>query len=125
MFDVVSNNSSVDIISHKTKLNGNFTFGDTVKIDGMIEGKIYVEENDENSAPHKKSPSVLIIGEDSFVKAEITCDSIVIEGLVRGNINARGTIEIRRTGLLLGNVCSKHIVVHPGGALEGKCNVNC
>ena len=123
MFNVVSQNSTIDVISHKTMLKGNFTFGDTVKIDGMIDGKVFVEKNDDDSNSGDTSPSILIIGQDAFVNAEISCDSIVIEGLVRGDITARGTIEIRNTGVLFGNVKARNIVVRPGGALEGTCSV--
>ena len=115
MFDVVSENSAVDIVSHGTLLKGTFTFGDTVKIDGRVEGKI--------STSKEGTGSILLIGQDAYISAEITCDSIVVEGLVNGNITARGTVEIRETGVLFGNVRASNLAVHPGGALEGTCNI--
>jgi cytoskeletal protein CcmA (bactofilin family) len=114
-FDYVEQNSNVDLVSHKTTLKGNFTFGNTVKIDGNIEGKINTTNDGTNS--------LLLIGQDAHISAEIECDSIIIEGLVHGNIIANGNIEIRQTGILFGKIKASNIIIHPGGVFEGVCSI--
>ena len=113
-FDLASNDSNIDVISHKTILRGNFTFGDTVKIDGTIEGDISTT----------KDNSILIVGRNALVKAMISCDSMVLEGLVSGNIVSTNTIEIRNTGSLFGKASARNIIVHPGGVLEGTYKIS-
>lgn len=111
--NVITQNSDIDIISHKASLSGAFAFGNTVKIDGYVEGKISTTEN--------QGKSILLIGQDAYINADIKCECIVIEGLVRGSINAIHAVEIKKTGVFLGNIIANNIIVHPGGILEGNC----
>jgi cytoskeletal protein CcmA (bactofilin family) len=113
-FNILSSDSDVDVISHNTILKGNITFGDTVKIDGTIEGDIFTTEDN----------SILIIGKNGLVKARISCNYMVIEGLVSGNIVSTDTIEIKSTGSFFGKATAKNIIVHPGGVLEGSCKIS-
>src|SRR5210317_1717327 len=74
-----------------TDFKGILTFEGTVRIDGKLEGEVYTKDT-------------LIVGESAVVGAEINVHTIVISGVVRGNINATGKIEVHRPGKLFGNV---------------------
>jgi cytoskeletal protein CcmA (bactofilin family) len=56
--------------------------------------------------------------------AKIFCNTIIIEGLVRGEIHAKTAVEIKKTGAFLGNITAKNIIVHSGGVLEGSCKIS-
>ena len=68
-----------------TDFKGILTFEGTVRVDGQLEGEVYTKDT-------------LIVGESATVNAEINVNTIVISGVVRGNINATGKIVVHRPG---------------------------
>ncbi|MDF1536425.1 MAG: polymer-forming cytoskeletal protein [bacterium] len=91
-----------------TDFKGVLTFEGTVRIDGKLEGEVYTKDT-------------LIVGESAVVNAEINVNTIVISGVVRGNINATGKIEVHRPGKLFGNVKTPSIFIEEGVIFEGNC----
>jgi len=91
-----------------TDFKGILTFEGTVRVDGQLEGEIYTKDT-------------LIVGESAVVGAEINVHTIVISGIVRGNINATGKIEVHRPGKLFGNVKTPSLYIEEGVIFEGNC----
>jgi cytoskeletal protein CcmA (bactofilin family) len=91
-----------------TDFKGILTFEGTVRVDGKLEGEVYTKDT-------------LIIGESAVVGAEINVHTIVISGVVRGNINATGKIEVHRPGKLFGNVKTPSLYIEEGVIFEGNC----
>ena len=91
-----------------TDFKGILTFEGTVRVDGKLEGEIYTKDT-------------LIVGESAVVGAEINVHTIVISGVVRGNINATGKIEVHRPGKLFGNVKTPSLYIEEGVIFEGNC----
>ncbi len=91
-----------------TDFKGILTFEGTVRIDGKLEGEVYTKDT-------------LIVGESAVVAAEINVHTIVISGVVRGNINATGKIEVHRPGKLFGNVKTPSLFIEEGVIFEGNC----
>jgi cytoskeletal protein CcmA (bactofilin family) len=59
------------------------------------------------------------IGVNSFVKADVQADSIVISGSVKGNITVNGEAIIKETGSVVGNITSLRLTIMPGGLFNG------
>jgi cytoskeletal protein CcmA (bactofilin family) len=91
-----------------TDFKGVLTFEGTVRVDGKLEGEVYTKDT-------------LIVGESAVVAAEINVHTIVISGVVRGNINATGKIEVHRPGKLFGNVKTPSLYIEEGVIFEGNC----
>ena len=91
-----------------TDFKGILTFEGTVRVDGKLEGEIYTKDT-------------LIVGESAVVGAELNVHTIVISGVVRGNINATGKIEVHRPGKLFGNVKTPSLYIEEGVIFEGNC----
>jgi cytoskeletal protein CcmA (bactofilin family) len=91
-----------------TDFKGILTFEGTVRVDGELEGEVYTKDT-------------LIVGESAVVAAEINVHTIVISGVVRGNINATGKIEVHRPGKLFGNVKTPSLYIEEGVIFEGNC----
>ncbi|MDF1524947.1 MAG: polymer-forming cytoskeletal protein [bacterium] len=91
-----------------TDFKGILTFEGTVRVDGQLEGEVYTKDT-------------LIVGESAVVAAEINVHTIVISGIVRGNINATGKIEVHRPGKLFGNVKTPSLFIEEGVIFEGNC----
>jgi cytoskeletal protein CcmA (bactofilin family) len=93
-----------------TDFKGILTFEGTVRIDGKLEGEVYTKDT-------------LIVGESAVVGAEINVHTIVISGVVKGNINATGKIEVHRPGKLFGNVKTPSLYIEEGVIFEGNCSM--
>lgn len=52
---------------------------------------------------------------------DLVCDSAEILGRINGNIRAAGTVELGRTGLVVGDIECRNVVVREGGVLRGRC----
>lgn len=93
-----------------TDFKGILTFEGTVRIDGQMEGEIFTKDT-------------LVIGETAVVNAEINVNNIAISGVVRGNINATGKVEVHRPGKLFGNVKTPCLFIEEGVIFEGNCSM--
>ena len=93
-----------------TVIEGRFTFDSPVRIDGELTGEV-------------KSTSVLIVGEQATLKAQIHVGSIIIFGKVIGNIEAQDLVEIKDGGFLEATVSTDRIAIEEGAYFKGAVNV--
>jgi len=98
------------LLGRGSEFEGKLSFEGTVRIDGKLNGEIF-------------SDDVLIIGEGAEVKAEINVGSIVIEGSVQGNINAKRSVEIHTPGKVRGNIITPSLYVEKGVLFDGNCQM--
>ncbi len=89
------------------EFEGKLTFKGTVRIDAKLTGSIVTND-------------VLVVGEHARIDAEITCGTVVIHGVVNGNIVAKGAVELRRSAKVRGNVQTPSLVVEKGATLQGE-----
>lgn len=93
-----------------TDFKGILTFEGTVRIDGKLEGEVYTQDT-------------LIIGETAVVNAEINVNTIVVSGMVRGNITSTSKVEVHRPGKVFGNVKTPSLYIEEGVIFEGSCSM--
>ena len=74
-----------------TSLKGTLRFSKSLAIRGHFEGKIISE-------------GFLFVDEGAEVKADLEVGSVIIGGTVRGNVTARGRLEMLPSGRVYGNV---------------------
>jgi len=91
-----------------TKIHGDLSFQGSFRIDGNFKGNIH-------------SDSVLIIGENGKVEADIVIAHIVIDGEVEGNIRASERVEINSNGRVKGTILAPKLVIEEGAFLEANC----
>jgi cytoskeletal protein CcmA (bactofilin family) len=93
-----------------TDFKGILTFEGTVHIDGKLEGEVYTKDT-------------LVIGENAVVAAEINVHTIIVRGVVRGNITATSKVELYRPGKVFGNVKTPSLSIEEGVIFEGSCSM--
>jgi cytoskeletal protein CcmA (bactofilin family) len=94
-----------------TQIEGDLNFKGSFRIDGSFKGKI-------------NSESTLIIGENGKVEADIKIGYIVINGEIKGSIQATEKVEISSTGRVTGSVASPKLIVEEGAYLETSCQTS-
>jgi cytoskeletal protein CcmA (bactofilin family) len=93
-----------------TQFKGVLSFAGAVRVDGQLEGEIVGED-------------VLIIGEPAQVKADIEVGTLVVSGLVQGNITAKQRVELLGTGRVAGTIRTPCFVVAEGAVFNGNCEM--
>ena len=92
-----------------TEIKGDLKFKGSFRIDGRFKGKI-------------DSDSILIIGEQGRVEADIKIGNIIINGEVKGNIQAQERVEVNSKGRITGTIITPKLVVDEGAFLEASCH---
>jgi cytoskeletal protein CcmA (bactofilin family) len=91
-----------------TELNGELNFKGSFRIDGRFKGTI-------------NSDSMLVVGEQGKVEADVKVGYLVINGEVRGTIQAIDKVEIHGRGRVFGTIITPKLVVDEGALIEAKC----
>ena len=103
----VSNN----IIGENSYFTGNFHINGSLRIDGRFEGKYLQAEQ-------------LYIGSQGKIKTNINAVSVIIEGLVIGNINATNRVLLMPSAKILGDIKTPELIIQKGVILEGRCAIS-
>jgi cytoskeletal protein CcmA (bactofilin family) len=97
-------------LGKETVFTGTMRFSKSLKIDGRFDGEIV-------------SSGFLYIENGAEVSANIKVKSIVIGGIVHGNIEATEKLEMLATGQVYGNVRTTKLKIADGVIFEGKCEM--
>jgi len=90
---------------------GKYAVKGSLKIDGKFEGEsLYVDQ--------------LMVGPGGKVKTDINATSVVVEGIVVGNIAATSRILLLATARVLGDIKTPELIIQDGVVLEGKCTIS-
>ena len=91
----------------KGELSGN----EDLVIEGKVEGKINLTGYN------------VTIGETGRVAAEVHAKSIVIAGLVHGNVVAGDKVEVAATGTMMGDIRASRVVLIDGCRFKGSIDM--
>lgn len=97
-------------LGKETVFHGTMRFETSLKIDGTFEGEI-------------ESNGFLYVEEGAVIRADIRVGSVVVGGIVHGNITARDKLEMLTTGKVYGNVTTTKLKIADGVVFEGKCEM--
>ena len=104
--DVVNN-----LIGENSYFTGRFHINGSLRIDGRFEGKSLQAEQ-------------LYIGPNGKMKTNIEAVSVIVEGLVVGNISASGRVMLMPTAKILGDIKTPELIIQNGVILEGRCTIS-
>ena len=94
-------------IDASSELDGKLRCKETIRIDGKMKGEIHCEET-------------VIVSPGASVKANISADSAVIGGEVRGDITAKRKITLEKDARVTGDLATPGIVIQEGATLKGR-----
>ena len=79
------------LLGKGSEFEGKLTFEGQVRIDGKFSGQIFTKDT-------------LVIGEGARVNAEINAGTVIVNGVVEGNVRATQMIELHTPGRVKGNL---------------------
>ena len=97
-------------LGKETLFEGKMTFEGVFRLDGKFEGEIF-------------ESGTLIVGETAIIKGKIGIDTIIINGLVEGDVYAKARVEIHSAGKVYGNLFTPILTINEGGIFEGHCKM--
>lgn len=97
-------------LSNTTGFNGVMKFSNSLRINGDYAGKIDAQ-------------GLLVLGPDSKLKGDISCDEVIVGGEVHGNIFAKKRLELLDSAKLYGDIKTAKLKIADGVVFEGKCEM--
>lgn len=98
------------VIGSETEINGVLIGDGPLRIDGKVQGEVQVNGD-------------IIIGEGAVITASVKGHDIQVAGIIRGNVEAAGKLEIHSTGTVEGDVIVQTLKVADGALFQGKCQM--
>ncbi|WP_310993484.1 bactofilin family protein [Aequorivita marina] len=95
-------------INEGTNLKGDVSSTGYFRIDGTIEGNV-------------KTPSKVVLGKTGVIIGTLSCEDADIEGRFEGDLEVSGTLSLRATAVIKGDVVVGKLAVEPGATMNASC----
>lgn len=112
MDEYTKNQSLINsIIGEGTRFRGDIELRGLLRIDGDFQGNI-------------KADGRVLIGRLGRAQCLIEADTVVVGGILKGDIRAESKIVLLSTCMVIGDIRSPQIVVEEGVIIHGYCTVS-
>jgi cytoskeletal protein CcmA (bactofilin family) len=98
------------IIGEGTRFKGEFDLNGLLRIDGDFTGTI-------------RTSGKVLVGRNGRAECTLHAGTVVIGGVVRGEIFSLEKVIILSTGLMLGNITTPRLIVEEGVIFNGTCRI--
>lgn len=98
------------IIGEGTRFSGEFDLNGLLRIDGDFCGTV-------------RTKGKVLVGKNGRAECTVYAGTVVVGGIVKGNIFAEEKVVILSTGIVLGNISSPRFIVEEGVLLNGTCKI--
>jgi cytoskeletal protein CcmA (bactofilin family) len=93
-------------------IKGHITGTEDLQIDGKVDGPISLNGHE------------LTVGSAAQLNSEIHAGDVVVFGKVSGNVHARGRVDIKRDGSIIGDISSARISIEDGAHFKGRIEID-
>jgi len=111
MFKRTKNLSIGTLIGPATRINGDVDFSGGLHLDGYING---------NVSGSKDAGATLSVSEQGGIEGSVTVANVILNGLVKGDIDASERVELGEKARVLGNVRYAAIETAVGAQISGR-----
>ena len=99
------------IIGEGTRFKGDLDLSGLLRIDGDFEGNI-------------RTDGRVLVGRAGRARCLIEADTVVVGGILKGDVNAASKVVLLSTSVVIGNIRSPQLIVEEGVLLHGRCTVS-
>ncbi len=100
------------LLGSSLQVKGEITGTEDLQIDGTVEGRIHLDERK------------LTVGTTAKVMADVEARDVVVYGYLKGNVRAKGRIEIKKDGAIIGNLTTAQIMIEDGADFKGSIEID-
>jgi cytoskeletal protein CcmA (bactofilin family) len=108
----MADHSDIAHIGKSVVIKGQLSGSEDLYLDGEVEGSIDLKQHS------------LTVGPNGRVKANIHAREVVILGKVEGNVNGEERVEVKRSGVLTGDIVTHRILIEDGAFFKGSIDVH-
>ncbi|MCE5285275.1 MAG: polymer-forming cytoskeletal protein [Pelosinus sp.] len=98
------------VIGKGTQIQGSIT-ASGIRIDGQLDGDL-------------TSSGDVLVGDSGVLNAEIKARNAVIAGMVKGNVEVAGKLELMPTAKLCGDIKVGMLIIGEGAVFKGACEMH-
>lgn len=99
-----------NIIAKGTEIKGDIVSEGHFRVDGIVDGNI-------------KTTGKIVIGKTGFIKGNLTGNDANIEGKFSGTLTLTGTLSLKSTATIEGEVQISKLAVEPGATFNASCSM--
>jgi len=99
-------------ISASIQIKGHVTGSEDLQIDGIVDGPISLQGHE------------LTVGPSAQLTSEIHAGEVVVSGKVQGNVHARGRVDIKADGSIVGDISSARISIEDGAHFKSRIEID-
>lgn len=108
--DIMESSSQQNIIAQGTKIVGDIASQGPFRIDGTIEGNV-------------KTSGKVVVGKTGYIKGTLQGENADFEGKFSGKLILSGTLSLKSTAQIEGEVHTSKLAVEPGAAFNATCSM--
>jgi cytoskeletal protein CcmA (bactofilin family) len=101
---------NITLLGKGVDFKGIVSFDGTVRIDGHVDGEIYIT-------------GTLIVGEHAVIEGIVSAGVLMNSGKINGTITAIEKIHILKPGVLVGDIRTPVIAIEEGSRFHGMCDM--
>jgi cytoskeletal protein CcmA (bactofilin family) len=107
---VEQDSENFTLLGKGADFKGVMSFDGTVRIDGRVEGEIYIS-------------GTLIVGEHAVIEGVVSVGVLMNSGKINGTVTALEKINILKPGVLIGDIRTPVIAIEEGSHFHGMCDM--
>ena len=100
------------LIGASIVIKGEISSEEDLQIDGKVDGPISLNGHE------------LTVGSTAQLTSEIHAGDVVVFGKVSGNVHARGRVDIKKDGSIIGDISSARISIEDGAHFKGRIEID-
>ena len=98
------------ILAQGTLVQGDVFVGQSLRIEGEIQGNVSCKER-------------LVCSASGQIVGDVRCKNALIEGKIQGNLECEDSLELSATAQVIGNIKAKRLQMQFGAIIKGKCEM--
>ncbi len=102
----------VSIVGSALELEGTVRGAEDILLQGKLKGRVELPRN------------TFTVGIEGFLEGDVFAQVVIVEGAVRGNINATERVVLHRSGQLFGNVTCERVMIEEGARVNGSIDMS-
>ena len=101
---------TTSFLGESTYLEGTLTIKGGLRVDGQIRGQVHSE-------------SMITLGDNAVVEADITARTVISSGTIRGDIHLADYVQISLPGSIEGSIETRELILEKGVFFDGSCKI--
>ncbi len=104
--------ASTGWLGSSLRVKGDITGTEDLLIDGTVDGSIQLNGRK------------LTVGKTAKLNTDINARDVLVYGYVKGNVHAKGRVEIKKDGYIVGNLTTAQIMIEDGADFKGTIEID-